>query len=142
MSQAEAMGGRTGHEVPIWRLHLIRGMCLFFAIAAPFNDLPRLLFHAPDERGMNASLLAGLWVMALIGLRHPLKMLPIFLFECVWKTIWAVFFGIPQWLSGVGSPRLGQDLFGIGFFALVFAALIPWSYVWRHYLLAPAERWR
>ena len=31
---------------------------------------------------------AGLWVMSFIGLRHPLRMLPIFLFEFVWKTIW------------------------------------------------------
>jgi hypothetical protein len=130
------------HEVPLWRLHLIRAFCLFFVIAAPFNDLPRLFFHAPDERGMITCILAGLWVMALIGLRYPLKMMPIFLFECAWKTIWTIFFGLPQWLSGVGSPRLGQDLFDIGFFAIVFGLLIPWGHVWRHYVREPAERWR
>lgn len=142
MTLAAATDGAADREVPQWRLHLIRGFCLFFVVAAPFNDLPRLFFHAPDERGMITCILAGLWVMALIGLRYPTKMIPILLFEFTWKSIWAIFFGLPQWSSGVGSPRLGQDLFDIGFFAIIFGLLIPWTYVWRHYVRAPAERWR
>ncbi len=146
MQQAEtiALGAPpgTGGELPLWRLHVIRAFCLFFVVAAPFDDLPRLFFHAPEERGMITCILAGLWVMALIGLRYPTKMIPILLFEFVWKTIWAIFFGAPQWLSGVGSPRLGQDLFDIGFFAIVFGLIIPWPWVWQHYVKAPAERWR
>jgi hypothetical protein len=133
---------RADQEVSLARLYVLRGFCLFYVLSAPFDSLPRLFVHAPDERGMITSILGGLWVMALIGLRYPLQILPIFLFECAWKTIWAIFFGLPQWLSGVGSPRLGEDLFSIGFFAIVFALLIPWSWVWRHYVRQPADRWR
>ena len=133
---------RPDLEVSLARLYMIRGFCLFYVLSAPFDSLPRLFVHAPDERGMISSILGGLWVMALIGLRYPLQILPIFMFECAWKTIWAICFGLPQWYLGVGSPRLGEDLFSIGFFAIVFALLIPWSWVWRHFVMQPADRWR
>jgi hypothetical protein len=40
------------------------------------------------------------------------------------------------------SPRLREDLVDSGLFPLVFGLVIPWGYVWRHYIRAPAERWR
>ena len=80
--------------------------------------------------------------MGILGVRYPLQMLPIFLFEFAWKTIWLLAFGLPQWLAGTGSPRLSVDLLEIGLFPFVFALIIPWGYVWRHYVTAPADRWR
>ena len=91
---------------------------------------------------MITAILGGLCVMALIGIVHPLKLVPILLFEFVWKTIWLLRFGLPQWLAGTGSPRLSEDLISIGLFPLVFGLVIPWGYVWRHYVKAPGERWR
>jgi hypothetical protein len=69
-------------------------------------------------------------------------MVPIMLFEFVWKTIWLLFFGLPQWWSGVGSPKLSEDLWSIGAFPLVMALIIPWGYVYRHYVKQAGDRWR
>lgn len=69
-------------------------------------------------------------------------MVPIMLFEMTWKTVWLLAFGLPQWLSGVGSAKLAGDLWAIGVFPFVVAVVMPWGYVWRHYVKAPAERWR
>ncbi|MEP7129991.1 MAG: hypothetical protein ABI770_02560 [Sphingomicrobium sp.] len=80
--------------------------------------------------------------MALFALRYPLKMVPVLLFELVWKTVWLLAFSLPQWLSGSGSPRLAEDLWSIGAFPVVCVLVIPWGYVWRQYVTAPAERWR
>ncbi|HWT11429.1 MAG TPA: hypothetical protein VN231_01600 [Allosphingosinicella sp.] len=118
------------------------------AIAVPFiisgftNYLPKLLDPDPSGRGMTISMLGGLWVLAFLVLRHPLLMLPIYLYEFVWKTIWLLAFGLPQWRAGRVDPQLSQDLWEIGLFPFVFALIIPWGYVWRHYIKAPAERWR
>lgn len=106
------------------------------------NNVPALIWPDPVGRGMITSILGGLCFMALLGIRYPLKMVPILLFEFVWKSIWLLRFGLPQWLAGTGSPRLGRDMFDIGLFPLVFALVIPWGYVWRHYVVAPTERWR
>lgn len=130
-------------DVPLWRLYLMRAMAIFFVGQGLFNIVPNVLFPAdPAARGMIPSIMAGLWVLAIFAIRYPLQMVPIFLFEFVWKSIWLFAFGLPQYLSGAGSPRLAQDMFDIGLFSIVFAFFIPWTYVWRHYVKKPSERWR
>ena len=124
------------------RLYVIRAACLASVIAIGMSDLPALIWPDPMGRGMITCILGGLWVMALIGIRYPLLMVPIHLFEFVWKTIWLLRFGLPQWLAGTGSPRLSEDLIDIGLFPLVFGLVIPWGYVWRHYIKGHADRWR
>lgn len=133
---------RGEHEVSLARLYLIRAAALAGAIGLGIDNLPALLWPDPVGRGMITAMLGGLCVMAIIAVRHPLKLVPILLFEFVWKSIWLLSFGLPQWLAGGGSPRLGQDLLDIGLGPLVFGLVIPWGYVWRHYVKAPGDRWR
>ncbi len=133
---------RGEHEVSLVRLYVMRAACLAGLVALGLDNLPALIRPDPIARGMIPAILGGLWVMALIGIRYPLKMVPILLFEFVWKTIWLLAFGLPQWTAGTGSPRLGEDLIGIGLGPLAFGLVIPWGYVWRHYIRAPADRWR
>jgi hypothetical protein len=133
---------RGEHEVSLARLYVLRAMFLLFAVAGFFVHPQWLLNPSPTARGMLDGMLAGLWVLSFLGLRQPLRMLPIFLFEFVWKTIWLLAFGLPQWLSGVGSPRWSEDIVMIGLGPLVFGLIIPWGYVWRRYIKEPPERWR
>lgn len=129
-------------EVPLWRLHFLRAMFLVFVVGGFFVHPQWLIDPSPTKRGMIDGMLAGLWVMSFFGLRYPLKMLPIFLFEFAWKTIWLLRFGLPQWTAGRDDPQLSEDLWMIGLGPLVFGLIIPWGYVWRHYFKEPAERWR
>lgn len=128
-------------EVSLARLYVIRVTALF-AIYGLFSTVTALFDHSPSDRGVHKALISGLWVMALFALRYPLKMVPIFLFELVWKTVWLFAFGLPQWFSGSSSPQLRGDLWSIGAFPAVMMLVIPWGYVWRHYVKQPAERWR
>ena len=147
MASTAATGSpHTGHrrdlEVPLWRLYLMRAIAVPFIISGFTNYLPKLLDPDPTGRGMTISMLGGLWVLAFLVLRHPLLMLPIYLYEFVWKAIWLLAFGLPQWRAGRVDPQLSKDLWEIGLFPFVFALIIPWGYVWRHYVREPAERWR
>ncbi len=137
-------GGREGRdrEVSLFRLYLLRANYMIWAVAGLFMALPPLISPDPMARGMVDSMFGGLWVMGVLGLRYPLQMLPIFLFELAWKTIWVLAFGLPQWLAGTGSPRLGEDLVAIGNGPILFGLIIPWGYVWHEYVRKPAERWR
>lgn len=132
---------RGDQEVSLVRLYVIRATALL-GVYGLLPTIKRLLDHAPDERGMLTAMVSGLWVMALFTLRYPLKMVPLLLFEFVWKVLWLLFFGLPQWRAGVGSPRLAEDLWEIGAFPVVLLAVIPWGYVWRRYIVEPSERWR
>ena len=134
---------RPASEVPLWRLHLLRAMFLVFVVGG-FIVHPRWLLADPDltRRGMIDGMTAGLWLLSFLGLRYPLKMLPIFLFEFVWKTVWLLAFGLPGLIAGRADPQFGEDLILIGLGPLVFGLIIPWAYVWHHYVEAPADRWR
>jgi hypothetical protein len=140
-SRRSSFWKRGDQEVSLARLYAIRAVALL-GVYGLFTTVMTLVDHAPDERGMLKAMVSGLWVMALITLRYPLKMVPILLFELVWKLLWLIFFGLPQWWSGVGSPKLSEDLWSIGAFPLVCILVIPWGYVWRHYVKAPSDRWR
>lgn len=135
---------RGEHEASLGRLYVLRAVALFFAVDGLFTKLPMVINPDPASasRGIIASLLAALWVSAFFTIRYPLRMMPIILFELVWKTLWLIDYGAPQWLAGTGSARLSRDLFEIGFFPLPIALIIPWSHVWRRYVRAPAEHWR
>ncbi|HYJ30584.1 MAG TPA: hypothetical protein VEW25_09620 [Allosphingosinicella sp.] len=133
---------KGAHEVSLARLYALRAMYLTWAVGGLFMALPPLIDPDPIARGMLPSMMGGLWVCGFLGLRYPLAMLPIFLFEFAWKTIWLLAFGLPQWQSGRGSPRLSEDLLSIGTGPILFALVIPWPYVWRRYFREPAERWR
>jgi hypothetical protein len=142
---ASAPPGASGagdREVPLLRLYVMRAGALVLVVTGFLNYLPGLIHPSLTDRGMIAGMLAGLWAMSFLTLRYPLKMVPLFLFEFVWKTIWLARFGLPQWLAGVRSPRLSRDLLEIGLFPLVLALVIPWGYVWRRYVREPSERWR
>jgi hypothetical protein len=136
------MSERSDREIPRWRLHVLRAIALLFVVSG-FFSYPEMLIHASaTDRGMIKAFLTGLWLMSFLAVRFPLKMLPVFLFEFVWKTVWLLVFGLPQWITGVGSPRLSQDLLETGSPPILLAFVIPWGYVWRHYIKQPSESWR
>jgi hypothetical protein len=65
--------------------------------------LPQLFGPRPLDRGVIPSMLGAMWLLSLFGLRYPLQLLPILLFELLWKTIWLIDYGLPQW--SLGSAR-------------------------------------
>jgi hypothetical protein len=129
-------------EVSIVRLHVLRGAYLLLVIGLGAMIVPEILSHPPASRGVIPSLLGGVWVLAFFGIRYPLQMIPLLLFEFAWKAIWMVAYGIPQWSSGELPPTFAEDMFNIAFGVILMPLVIPWGYVWRHYVIAPSERWR
>ena len=145
MSSLTAAAGPNPYEdykVPLWRLYVMRALALLFVVSGFSNYLPEILNPGLDQRGMLHSMLTGLWLVSFIALRHPLLMVPMYLFEIVWKTAWLLAYGLPQWTAGRVTDQLRTDMFEIGFFPFVFALVIPWGYVWRRYIKAPGDRWR
>ena len=129
-------------EVSLIRIHVLRAAYLLLVIGLGAMVVPEIISHPPASRGVIASLLGGVWVLAFLGLRYPLQMLPLLLFEFTWKAIWMVAYGLPQWSSHQLPPTFAEDMFNIAFGVILMPLVIPWSYVWRHYVVAPSERWR
>jgi hypothetical protein len=97
--------------------------------------------HDPMARGVFPSLLGAVWLLAFVGLRYPLQMLPLLMFELVWKSIWLIAFGLPQWSSGQLLSTFTEDFLAIVAGVILMPIVIPWAYVYRHYVKQQANRW-
>ena len=140
-SQPSSRAGED-HEVSLFRLYLLRAAYLLLIVGLGQMILPQLLRHAPSERGVVASLLGGVWLLAFLGLRYPLRMLPLLLFELAWKALWLCFYGVPQWLAGRGPATFAGDFEAITAGVILMPLVIPWGHVYRHYFKARGDRWR
>ena len=139
VSPAESPG-ESG--VSLVRLYVLRAAYLLLVVGLGAMIVPEVVSHELTSRGVIASLLGAVWVLALLGLRYPLQMLPLLMFEFVWKLIWMVAYGLPQWSAGEFPPTFAEDSFNIAFGVILMPLVIPWGYVWRHYVQQPGGRWR
>ena len=131
-------------EVSTVQLYLLRGMYLLIAMGLGITVWPSIV--APHHSVANEStvilaMLGALSVLCALGLRYPLKMLPILLFELLWKLIW-VFFALRMWLAGGLDEYASETLFACLIGVVLVPIVMPWGYVFAHYVRAPGESWR
>jgi hypothetical protein len=129
-------------DVSLFRLYVLRATYLFIVVGLGAMIVPVIVSHEPMARGVIPSLLGAVWLLAFIGLRYPLQMIPLLMFEFAWKSVWMIAFGLPQWSTGQTPPTFAEDFYNIAFGVLLMPIVIPWGYVWRHYVKAPGNRWR
>jgi hypothetical protein len=136
--------GRVENVRVSW-FHIL-GLRVVFALMAIFllATVAPLLASPPPAMmtGVARAMLAALGLLALLGVRYPLQMLPLMLFELFWKGLWFAFIGIPLWsqgrLEGGNLETFTNAAVGI---PLVLAVL-PYSYLIETYLKRPSEPWR
>ena len=134
--------GRAEDGVSLVRLHVLRAAYLLLVVGLGAMIVPDILSHPLADRGVIASLLGCVWLLAFIGIRYPLQMLPLLMFELGWKAIWMLAYGLPQYSAGRLPPTFADDFFNIAFGVLLMPLVIPWPYDWRHYVQRPGARWR
>ena len=128
--------------VSLFRLYLLRAAYLLLIIGLGGLIVPQIVSHPITDRGVIAALLGAIWLLAFLGLRYPLQMLPLLLFEFAWKLIWVLAYGLPQWSAGQLTPVTSEDLTNTLVGVILMPLVIPWPYVWRHYVNQPGTRWR
>ncbi len=131
----------TAPDVSLFRLYLLRATYLLLIVGLGGLIVPQILDHAITSRGIIAALLGGIWILAFLGLRYPLQMLPLLMFEFAWKVIWVVAYGIPQWRADALTPVTSEDLTSTLFGVILMPLVIPWGYVWRRYVVQRGDRW-
>ena len=142
----QARGERiaTVPEVSLSRLYALRGGYLLIAAGLGVYVWPGILHHQkPWElmQGVVFCVLAAVSILAAIGLRYPLRMLPLLFFEMAWKSIWLAIVALPLWSAGRMDAGTAATAFAC-LMAVVFPFVIPWRYVWASYVVQPGDRWR
>ena len=132
-------------DVSLIRLYLLRGLFALIAVGEGIQIWPAILHHArPWDfwHGVGMSFLGALTALALLGVRYPVKMLPLMIFEFAWKMIWVLAVWLPLWLSHTVDAVTADNFFSIFLGVVLVPIVMPWGYFWEAYVVAPADRWR
>jgi hypothetical protein len=130
--------------VSLPRLYLLRLGYLVMGGGLALTKWPLLLDHPqpwPLFEGVETCMLVALSLLSFLGLRHPLKMLPILLFELGWKSIWVAVVVVPLWTADRLDPATVQ-VFSSCLVVLIVLAVVPWRYVITQYLTSHGDPWR
>jgi hypothetical protein len=138
----ETQQANVAQEVSLARIYVLRATYLLLVIGLGGMIVPELVSHPVISRGVIPSLLGAVWVLAFVGLKYPLKMLPLLMFEFAWKSIWTLAYGLPQWYASQLPATFAEDSFNIGVGVILMPLVIPWGYVYRHYVKQSGSRWR
>lgn len=135
------------HEVSTVRLYVLRATYLLLVVGIGLGlDIWSLLLSATPGvehmRGVVWSLLAAVSLLAIVGLRYPLRMLPLLFFELMWKSIWLLAIGVPLWSGNQLSPATRDTWYACLVGVVIVSLAIPWGYVLAQYVKQPGDRWR
>ena len=138
----ETQQANVAQEVSLTRIYVLRATYLLLVIGLGGMVVPEVVSHPVISRGVIPSLLGAVWLLAFVGLKYPLTMLPLLMFEFAWKSIWMLAYGLPQWYAGQLPATFAEDSFNIGVGVILMPLVIPWGYVYRHYVKQSGARWR
>ena len=130
----------TGTGLSPWRLRLLRAVYLFVGLGLVIARWPLLpeLHQAPRFEGTTVAMLAAMSILALVGAWRPLPMLPILVFESLWKVLWLVVVALPAALGSGLDPGQSETLVNC-LFVLPVLLVVPWSLVWNTYVRGPGR---
>ena len=134
----------TTAEVSTLRLYLLRAMYAFTFVGLALARWPGILNPPPGISNTGTvvgSVLGAISLLALLGIRYPLKMLPLLFFELLWKVLWVLQWGLPLWSAQQLAPDSEQTLISNIVGIVLVPLAVPWGYVFRQYVRAPGDRW-
>jgi hypothetical protein len=135
---------RPVDRLPLWRLYALRFGYLVIAVGQAVYQWPSLIHHDrswPLMTGVVTVMLAAMSILAVVGIRYPVRMLPLLLFESVWKLMWLGIVALPQWLSHQMDAAT-REVAGACLWVVLILAVVPWGFVGKSFVATRGDRWR
>jgi hypothetical protein len=143
-STVKETASNSPSDVSTLRLYLLRAMYAFTAVGLLLARWPAIVNPPPGISNAGtvvAMFLGAMSLLAVLGIRYPLNMLPLLFFELLWKVMWVVAWGLPLWSTGQLAPDSEQTLISNLVGVVLVPLAIPWGYVFQQYVKAPGYRW-
>jgi len=83
--------------------------------------------------GIAFSLYAAYALLMLLGVRFPVRMLPLLLLQIIYKTIWLIAVGYLLWSAGRLNPTAIESIKFFASIVVLDLIVIPWPYVFEKY---------
>ncbi len=124
--------------VPRINIYLLRLLFTLMFLFVTYDSWSYILTHTGSWKNVEAAAWC-MWgsysIISFIGILRPLKMLPIVLFEIIYKITWLIIVSYPLWVKNelIGSPAEGMTRVFIWVIFPIVA--MPWRYFFRTHLL-------
>jgi hypothetical protein len=133
----------TTPPLPIWRLNGMRVLYALLVFGLGSVIWPGILDPSTEwtlARGEVVSMLAAMALLALLGLRYPVQMLPLLFFELAWKPIWLLRVALPLWAAHRIDDATTATMYECAGVLLLYA-LLPWRYIVQAYGARLGDPW-
>ena len=128
-------------DVSLFRLYLLRALYLGNFVMLGLSVWPGILRQngwANPLEGVAVAFWGALSLLSIIGVRYPLKMLPLIFLQFTYKLIWVLAVALPRLSTGAPTWYMKPMLMGV----LLEPVFIPWPYVYATYIRKAGDRWR
>jgi len=124
--------------VPPINIYLLKLLFTLMFLFLTYDSWTHIIHHTGPWDPANSAawfMWGSCSVISIIGIRRPLRMLPIVLFEIVYKTAWLIIVALPLYqrneLAGTPSGSMADN------FMLVILPIVamPWRYFFRKYIV-------
>ncbi len=120
-----------------FRIYLLRFYYALNFVALGFQAWSEIFTHKglwQPIPGIAYSFWAAFSILAILGVLHPLKLIPLLLVQFTYKLIWSSIVAYPLWVTNqLPASHELTNIMVKGFIIDLF--IIPWPYVLRNYII-------
>ena len=124
--------------VPKINIYLLRLLFTLMLVFLGKDSWTYILTHKGAWNPMDAMawcIWASFSVLSILGIIHPLKMLPIVMLEIMYKVFWLILVAYPLWSSGQLAGSSAERMTYSFLFVVLPVVAMPWRYFFRKYVL-------
>jgi hypothetical protein len=124
--------------VPKINIYLLRLLFILMLVFLGKESWTTIFTHKGIWNPMDAMawcIWASYSLLSILGIIHPLKMLPIVMLEILYKVIWLILVAYPLWSSNqlAGSPA--EEMTYSFLYVILPIIAMPWRYFFKKYVL-------
>lgn len=137
LQMTHSISRTASRELSTLRLYAMRLIYLLTGVFLGGGVWPVLITRTKPWdplHGIAFSFWAAYSVLMLLGVRFPVRMLPLMLLQLFYKLTWLIAVGYPLWAAGPLDPLASELMKACGLAAIFDLIVIPWPYVFERYV--------
>lgn len=118
-------------------IYLLRLLFFLVAVFVGYDSWTTIIGHEGPWEPVKAAawcMWAAFAVLSVLGLFHPLKMLPLVLFEILYKLVWLVIVAFPLWSTNQLAGSSAEGMTEAFLWVILPIIAVPWKYAVNKYI--------
>ncbi len=118
-------------------IYLLRLLFILVFLFVTYDSWSHIINHSGPWNNTDAAAWC-MWgsysVLSLIGIFRPLKMLPIVVFEIIYKIVWLILVAYPLWANNALAGSSAEGMTNAFLWVILPIIAMPWRYFFRTYI--------